>query len=137
MKKLDSQNLFAAFSLEGDNTNELPPVPNDAFILFGTVIKGVESFYIIDQLYQMRYPQQYKLVQEKIKLKYFTGLMKYIHRIDNISVDTVMYLEDEFGGQAIKYALEEMLQFFEQIEHYEECIILKKYFDIFFDKKLV
>jgi len=137
MKKLDSQNLFAAFSLEGDSTNELPPVLNDAFILFGTVIKGVESFYIIDQLYQMRYPQQYILVQEKIKLKYFSGLIKYIHRIDNISVDTVMYLEDEFGGQAIKYALEEMLQFFEQIEHYEECIILKKYFDIFFDKKLV
>jgi len=137
MKKLDSQNLFAAFSLEGDSINELPPVLNDAFILFGTVIKGVESFYIIDQLYQMRYPQQYILVQEKIKLKYFSGLIKYIHRIDNISVDTVMYLEDEFGGQAIKYALEEMLQFFEQIEHYEECIILKKYFDIFFDKKLV
>jgi len=137
MKKLDSQNLFAAFSLEGDSTNELPPVLNDAFILFGTVIKGVESFYIIDQLYQMRYPQQYILVQEKIKLKYFSGLIKYIHRIDNISVDTVMYLEDEFGGQAIKYALEEMLQFFEQIEHYEECIILKKYFDIFFDKRLV
>jgi len=136
MKKLDSQNLFKAFSLEGDNTKELPEVPNDSFILFGTVLRGVESFYIIDQLYQMRYKDQYILVQEKIKLKYFTGLMKYIDRIDDMSVDTVMYIEDEFGGQAIKYALEEMLQFFEQIEHYEECIILKKYFDIFLQKKL-
>jgi hypothetical protein len=136
MKKLDSQNLFAAFSLEGDSTNELPEVPNDSFILFGTVLRGVESFYIIDQLYQMRYKDQYELVREKIKLKYFTGLMKYIHRIDDMSVDTIMYIEDEFGGQAIKYALEEMLQFFEQIEHYEECIILKKYFDIFLQKKL-
>jgi len=137
MKKLDSQNLFKAFSLEGDETNELPEVPNDSFILFGTVLRGVESFYIIDQLYQMRYKDQYELVREKIKLKYFTGLMKYIDRIDDMSLDTVMYIEDEFGGQAIKYALEEMLQFFEQIEHYEQCIVLKKYFDIFFDKKLV
>jgi len=136
MKKLDSQNLLKAFSLEGDNTNELPEVPNDSFILFGTVLRGVESFYIIDQLYQMRYKDQYELVREKIKLKYFTGLMKYIDRIDDMRVDTVMYIEDEFGGQAIKYALEEMLQFFEQIEHYEECIILKKYFDIFLQKKL-
>ena len=137
MKKLDSQNLFKAFSLEGDNTNDLPEVPNDSFILFGTVLRGVESFYILDQLYQMRYREQYELVREKIKLKYFSGLMKYIDRIDNMSLDTVMYIEEEFGGQAIKYALEEMLQFFEQIEHYEQCIVLKKYFDIFFDKKLV
>ena len=136
MKKLDSQNLFKAFSLEGDETNELPEVPNDSFILFGTVLRGVESFYIIDQLYQMRYKDQYELVREKIKLKYFSGLMKYIDRIDDMSLDTVMYIEDEFGGQAIKYALEEMLQFFEQIEHYEQCIILKKYFDIFLEKKL-
>jgi hypothetical protein len=137
MKKLDSQNLFKAFSLEGDSLNELPAIPDDSFILFGTVLRGVESFYIIDQLYQMRYKDQYKLVREKIKLKYFSGLMKYIYRIDSISVDTVLYIEDEFGEQAIKYVLEEMLQFFEQIEYYEECIILKKYFDIFFDKKLV
>ena len=136
MKKLDSQNLFKAFSLEGDNTNDLPEVPNDSFILFGTVLRGVESFYIIDQLYQMRYKDQYELVREKIKLKYFSGLMKYIDRIDDMSLDTVMYIEDEFGGQAIKYALEEMLQFFEQIEHYEQCITLKKYFDIFLEKKL-
>ena len=136
MKKLDSQNLFKAFSLEGDNSNELPEVPNDSFILFGTVLRGVESFYIIDQLYQMRYKHQYELVREKIKLKYFSGLMKYIDRIDDMSLDTVMYIEDEFGGQAIKYALEEMLQFFEQIEHYEQCITLKKYFDIFLQKKL-
>ena len=136
MKKLDSQNLFKAFSLEGDETNELPEVPNDSFILFGTVLRGVESFYIIDQLYQMRYKDQYELVREKIKLKYFSGLMKYIDRIDDMSLDTVMYIEDEFGGQAIKYALEEMLQFFEQIEYYEQCITLKKYFDIFLQKKL-
>ena len=136
MKKLDSQNLFKAFSLEGDNTNELPEVPNDSFILFGTVLRGVESFYIIDQLYQMRYKDQYELVREKIKLKYFSGLMKYIDRIDDMSLDTVMYIEDEFGGQAIKYALEEMLQFFEQIEYYEQCITLKKYFAIFLEKKL-
>ena len=136
MKKLDSQNLFKAFSLEGDETNELPEVPNDSFILFGTVLRGVESFYIIDQLYQMRYKHQYELVQEKIKLSYFTGLMKYIDRIDDMSLDTVRHIEDEFGGQAIKYALEEMLQFFEQIEQYEQCITLKKYFDIFLQKKL-
>ena len=136
MKKLDSQNLFKAFSLEEDGSKELPEIPNDSFILFGTVLRGVESFYIIDQLYQMRYKDQYELVREKIKLKYFSGLMKYIDRIDNMSLDTVMYIEDEFGGQAIKYALEEMLQFFEQIEYYEQCITLKKYFDIFLQKKL-
>ena len=75
-------------------------------------------------------------MKERIKLKYFLGLMKYLDRIDLLSVDTAMHLEDEFGGQAIKYALEEMLQFFEQVERYEECVIVKKYFDIFFDKKL-
>jgi len=100
------------------------------------VIRGVENYFIIDQLYQNRYEKQYELVREKIKLKYFSGLMEYLRRIGTIPADTLYIIEDEFGGQAIKYALEEMMQFFEQIEYYEQCIVLKKYFDIFFNKKL-
>jgi hypothetical protein len=136
MKKLDSQNIFSVFFVEQD-THNTPQAPSNTFILFGTVIKAVENFYILDQMYQIKYEELYNSMKEKIKLKYFLGLMKYLNRIDLLSVDTAMHLEDEFGGQAIKYALEEMLQFFEQVERYEECIIVKKYFDIFFDKKLV
>lgn len=136
MKKLNSQNVFSVFFVEQD-IQDTPQSHNNAFILFGTVVKAVENFYILDQMYQTRDNEQYKLNREKIKLKYFLGLMKYFDRIDLLSVDTVMHLEDEFGGQAIKYALEELLLFSEQIEYYEQCVVIKKYFDIFFDKKLV
>jgi len=139
MKNLDSQSLFNIFS-QGDEQiyveHNVSDVLDNSFVLFGMVIRGVENYFIIDQLYQNRYEKQYELVREKIKLKYFSGLMEYLRRIGTIPADTLYIIEDEFGGQAIKYALEEMMQFFEQIEYYEQCIILKKYFDIFFDKKL-
>jgi hypothetical protein len=58
----------------------------------------------------------------------------YLERIDVLQSDTVIHLIDEFGLQPIKYALEELLQFYEEKEMYEKCAIIFKFFDIFFKK---
>ena len=140
MKDLDSESLFNIFS-QGDEQiyqeHGVSQILDNSFILFGMVVRGVENYYIIDQLYQTKYKQQYDSVRESIKLKYFIGLMRYLDRIDELHLDTLSMIEDEFGLQAIKYALEEMLDLFEKIEYYEQCCILKKYYDIFLQKKLV
>ena len=140
MKKLDSNSLFEIFS-QGDEEiyreNKLEEVLDNSFILFGMVVRGVENYFIIDQLYTNRYGKQYERIRESVRLKYLLGLMRYLERIERIPSDTLHILQDEFGLQAIKYALEEMLGFFEKIEYYEQCALVKKYFDLFLKKELV
>ena len=88
-------------------------------------------------MYANKYQNEYVEVRDSIKLKYFTGLMKYLVRIDDIPLDTVSILQDEFGEEAIDYSLNEMLQVFEQDEQYELCSIIAKYLHLFSVKKLV
>jgi hypothetical protein len=140
MKELNSDDIFKIFSV-GDQEvykeNGVEEILDDSFVLFGTVIKGVENYFIIDQLYAHRYGNQYFSAKENIKLKYFTGLVRHLQRIEEIQSSTVAALEDEFGLQAINYALQEMLLFFEEVECYEYCAEIYKYIELFSLKELV
>lgn len=140
MKKLNANTLFDIFS-QGDEQiyidNGVHDVLNNSFVLFGMVVKGVENYFIIDQMYHTRFGKSYLEVKQDIKLKYFDQLVKYLSRIDVSRSDTLSTLEDEFTPQAIKYALDELLDFYEDLEHYENCVIIYKFHNIFRLKKLV
>lgn len=140
MKRLDSKSLFDIFDAGDEEVYEqhgVQDILDNSFVLFGMVIRGVDNFYLIDQMYANKYQNEYVEVRDCIKLKYFTGLMKYLVRIDDIPLDTVSILQDEFGEEAIDYSLNEMLQVFEQDEQYELCSIIAKYLHLFSVKKLV
>lgn len=140
MKKLDTNQLFNIFQMGDEEVykeHQIENVMDDSFVLLGTVVKGVENYYIIDQLYQKKYREQYDSQRDSIKLKYFIGLMKYLERIGEIPVDTLHMLEDEFGIQSIDYALQEMLDLFIEEEYYEKCTILAKFRELFSLNQLV
>ena len=59
-----------------------------------------------------------------------------MHRIDVSQLDTVDMIKDEFGEAAIEFALNDMLQCFLQIEHYDKCATLAKFMTIFDVKNL-
>jgi hypothetical protein len=140
MKKLDTNQLFDIFQIGDEELykeHRVEDVLDNSFVLFGMVVKGVENYYIIDQLYEKRYGEQYDSVRESIKLKYFTGLVRYLERIEEIPEDTLHIIGDEFGLQAIDYALQEMLDLFIEVEYYEKCTILSKFQQLFSLNQLV
>lgn len=140
MKKLNTNQLFDIFQIGDEEVykeHQVEDVLDNSFVLFGMVVKGVENYYIIDQLYEKRYGEQYDSVRESIKLKYFIGLVRYLERIEEIPEDTLHILEDEFGLQAIDYALQEMLDLFIEVEYYEKCTILSKFQQLFSLNQLV
>jgi len=135
MKKLNSDDLFNIFSIGDEEIykeHKIEDLMDNTFILFGMVVRGVENYFIIDKMYAHRYQERYDSVRENIKLKYFNGLVNYLERIEALQSDTVMDLEDEFGLQAIKYALEELLEFYKELEMYEKCAIIYKFYELFF-----
>lgn len=140
MKRLDGKSLFDIFQVGDEEVyaeHGVEDVLDNSFVLLGMVIRGVENYYIIDQLYKKKYAEEYDSIRENIKLNYFMGLMKYLERIKEIQLDTLSIIEDEFSISAIEYAFSEMTDFFISIEYYEQCSILKKYLDLFSLNKLV
>lgn len=139
MKKLDSKSLFEIFD-QGDHDiytqYDIVGDVDNTFIIFGSVIMGVSNFSLIDQIYSNRYQNHYNNVRQSVQLKYFTTLAKSLHRLGDIPPDTVNSLIDEFKLPTINYALNEMLEVFEQVEQYEQCIIIAKYLQLF-SKKVV
>jgi len=134
MKKLNSDDLFNIFSIGDEEVfkeHRIEEVMDNSFILLGMVIRGVENYYIIDKMYDRRYGQYYDSVRDSIKLKYFNGLVNYLERAGTIPSDTVEDLIDEFGPQAINYALEELLEFYKELEMYEKCAIIFKFYELF------
>ena len=139
MKKLNSNDLFNIFSIGDEEIykeHQVEDILDNNFILFGMAVRGVENYFIIDNIYANRYGKDYDSVSESIKIKYFNGLVNYLERIDVLQLDTILALKDEFGPQAIKYALEEMLDFYTEIEYYEKCAIIFKFYQLFFEKQL-
>ena len=137
MKKLNSDDLFNIFSIGDEEIykeHKIEDMMDNTFILFGMVVRGVENYFIIDKMYANRYQEKYGSVRDSIKLKYFNGLVNYLERAKDIKVDTVEELKEEFGPQAIKYALEEMLEFYKELEMYEKCAIIFKFHELFFKK---
>lgn len=140
MKKLNTNQLFNIFQIGDEEVyreHQVEDVLDNSFVLFGMVVKGVENYYIIDQLYQKRYGEQYDCVRDSIKLKYFIRLVRYLERIKEIPGDTLHTIEDEFGLQAIDYVLQEMLDLFIEEEYYEKCTVLSKFQQLFSLNQLV
>ena len=137
MKKLNSDDLFNIFSIGDEEIfkeHKAESILNDSFVQFGMAIRGVENYFIIDKIYANRYREHYDSVRDSIKVKYFNGLVNYLERIDLSQSDTLSGLMDEFGPNAIHYALKEMLDFYEEKEMYEKCAIIFKFYELFFKK---
>ena len=137
MKKIDKATLFNIFEVGDEEVyreNGVEDLLHNTYILLGMTIKGVENYFIMEQMYQNRYGETFSTVKDSIKLKYFTGLMRYLERIDLSQSDTLYELKDLFGEQSIEYALTEMVDFFEGVEMYENCALLMKFYKVFFPK---
>ena len=129
MKKLNSDELFDIFSQQDDlvlaNNNMHDDIDND-FITFGTIIVGMRNYDILDHMYRYRYEKQYDSMKDQLKMKYFNGLIRYASRIDELHPDTVKDLIDEFGSKEIVHMLQQLLHFYENVELYENCVIIFK-----------
>lgn len=129
MKKLNSTELFNIFSQQDQHVfadnGMVEQIDND-FITFGTIIVGMRNYDILDNMYRYRYQEQYDKVSDQLKLKYFDSLMRYASRIDQLRSDTVEDLNNEFGNTDIVGMLRQLLHFYEQQEHYENCTIIFK-----------
>lgn len=139
MNKLDPHTLFSIFE-QGDediykehNVEELLDNP---YVLIGMVVTGIENFHFIDGMYMLKHEEEYSRVRDKVKLKYYNKLYRYLDRVTPLEMDIIYQIGSDFEVDRSINAISDLIFFFEDIEHYEKCAKIKRYSDLLFDKKL-
>lgn len=133
MQKIDPNTLFSIFEAGDEEIykeNGVEDVLNNPYVLIGMVIRGLENYNIMDLMYMRSYPEQYKKVRESVKLKYFNSLYKYLTRIDTSKFESIYAIGESYGAQDVITGLEYMMFYYEKLEIYEKCAVIKKYIDL-------
>ena len=133
MNPLDPHILFSIFE-QGDEQiykeYGMEDTLNNPFVLMGMVLKGLENFTIMDAMYIRHYGQQYKNVKPVIKHKYYNKLFSYLKRIDSTRFESIHSIGESFDKGGVLSALTTLLVYYELIEEYEKCAVIKRYSDL-------
>jgi len=133
MQNLDPNTLFSIFE-QGDEAiyreYSMDEQLDNPYVLINMVVKGLENYKIMDQMYMQRYPKQYKGTRKVIQYKYFNKLYSHLSRVnfDNIRKDALV--GDSYEIMHNTYFIEGLMFYFERIEQYEKCATIKKYLNI-------
>lgn len=131
--------IFSIFQQDDSQVfqeHEIQELFNDNYTNLGRVITSVENYLLLDQIYLKKYPQKYEQVRHSIKNSY---LLKVLLFLENVNIDQENLIQDflqEFTLPRITASLTYLLHYFEDIEYYEKCIIIKKILDNFIGEKL-
>ena len=132
MQNLDPNNLFSIFE-QGDEQvyqeHNLEEVLKNPYVLMGMVLRGLENFKLMDLMYMRNYPEEYKVRRNYIKFKYYSKLFTYLERIKWTKEEEVYTISNSYDLAETSQGLNEMLYYFEKLECYEKCAIVKKCLD--------
>ena len=132
MQKLDPHTLFSIFE-KGDEEiykeHHMEDVLKNPYVLMGMVVRGLENFQLMSTMFSHNAPEEYKKVKSSIKLKYYLRLVSYLERIDADRFEELYKIGESFEFIQVDTALNHLRRYFESIEMYEKCAIIKKYID--------
>ena len=133
MQPLNPHNLFSIFEQGDEEVYKEHGVEEhleNPFVLMGMVLRGIDNYHLMDIMYMRQYPEQYKGVRKVTKYKYYNKLLSYLTKIDSTNFDTVYKIGESFEtGQAF-IGLDTLRKYYENIEQYEKCAIVKRYQDL-------
>lgn len=139
MNKLDPHTLFSIFE-KGDEEvykeNNVQELLNNPYVLIGMVVTGMENYQLIDKMYCHKYVEEYSRVRDEVKFKYFTRLYTYLDRVSVKEFDKAYTIGNDFEIDRALNIFIDLLYYFQDIEHYEKCIEIKRFIDLLLDKKL-
>jgi len=130
MLPLDKNTLFSIFE-QGDEhiyaEHGMEDTLSNPYVLMNMVVKGLENYKIMDQMYHQQYPKQYKSMKVAIQYKYYNRLLGYLERIDTKGFNDKYQVGDSYELMHNVYMLNNLMFYFERIEQYEKCAIIKTF----------
>ena len=132
MHKLDPHTLFSIFE-KGDEEvyreHGMEDQLKNPYVLMGMVLKGLENYQLMASMYNHNFPKEFKENRANIQKKYYVRLYDYLTRIDSDRFDDLYTIGESFETERVHGSLTHLLYFFEKIEEYERCAVIKRYID--------
>ena len=137
MKPMDPHTLFSIFE-QGDEEvyieHGIKDVLDNPFVLMGMILRGLENFELMDMMYSRNFPEEYKEVKVMIKYKYYNKLYNYLRRIDSTSFKDEYTIGEAFDSENVYVALDTLRMYYEVIEEYEKCAVIRNFRELLIDK---
>ena len=132
MQPIDPNTLFSIFE-QGDEEiyreHGQEEILKNPYVLMGMVLRGIENWMLIDEMYTRRYPEEYKPVRNKVRWRYNDRLYSYLTRIDIDNSDGMYRIGESFNKVGVANGLNHLIKYYEKKEYYERCAVIKKYLD--------
>lgn len=133
MQPLDPHTLFSIFE-QGDEMvykeHGVEGALENPYVLMGMVLRGMENYRIMDTMYRKQYARQYEEVRKVVQYKYFNKLYSYLTRIEKVTLESIYRIGESFEKGSAFLSLDNLRIFFEEVEEYEKCFIIKKFQDL-------
>ena len=133
MQSLDPNTLFSIFEQDDQaiyREFSMDEHLDNPYVLINMVVRGLENYKIMDQMYIERYPKQYKNTRNVIQYKYFNKLFNHLNRVNFDKINKDCLIGDSYEIMHNLYFLEGFMFYYERIEQYEKCAVIKNYVDI-------
>jgi hypothetical protein len=133
MKGMNLDNIFEVFNQGDEQVYEqagMKFLMEDDTVLLNTVVRGIESFWKLDDIYTNKFPDQYETVRERVKVKYFNKMYKYLTRINLKKLEPFFDTVGDLGYGTVENSLQEYMEHFIELEQYEKCAKIKKVLDV-------
>ena len=137
MNKLDPHTLFSIFE-KGDEDvykeHGQEGVLQNPFVLMGMVLRGLDNYKLMSIIYMKNYPKEFKAVEPSVKYKFYNRLYSYLKRINIDTIENAYTIGDSFDNKNVCDSLDELIDYFQSIEHYEKCAKILKYKNLLIDE---
>ena len=130
---MNLDNIFEVFNQGDEQVYEqagMKFLMEDDTVLLNTVVRGIESFWKLDDIYTNKFPDQYETVRERVKVKYFNKMYKYLTKINLKKLEPFFDTVGDLGYGTVENSLQEYMEHFIELEQYEKCAKIKKVLDV-------
>lgn len=137
MQPINPDSLFSIFN-QGDEQiyeeHHQEDVLKNPYVLMGMVLRGLENWMLIDEMYKRKYPTEYKPVRNKIRWDFNERLYRYLTKINVDDTEGAYKIGESFNRIGISNGLNHLIRYYERYEEYERCAVIKKYLDVLISK---
>lgn len=136
MKSLDTNKIFEIFDKDDREIyekHEVEEIFKDEVVVFSTVVRSINNFFILESSQKGKFKQHYDTIQHRIQYKFFC---KYYYLLDSLPAPSSSFIDptiSDLGTNTVQDLLKVFLEYFISIEHYEKCSKINE-FITFIDK---
>jgi hypothetical protein len=132
MKKITTQHVINSFEQDyylgfKDRKNAGSLTPNQTLLKNATL--GVEKYELLHVIYSRAYGETYSKISESVKDRYFNKMFSYLEKVDLSDIDSLLEIIPSLDENTIKKSFSKLLYYFQDLEEYEKCAVVKKVLD--------